>query len=62
MALNTTGLFADCTPTMAWNAHFSDKEAYYAERFRQVQAQHPFTSTVSSQRSKRTAAEKASTA
>ena len=39
MALATQGLFASCTPTMAWNYHFRDIEAFYAERFAQVDAQ-----------------------
>ena len=39
MALATSGLFASCTPTMAWNYHFGDKEAFYAERFAQVNTQ-----------------------
>ena len=63
MALDTTGQFADCTPTMAWNAHFGDKEAYERENFRQALIQHPFTKlpTVSSQRSKHSTVKKAST-
>ncbi|PSN59053.1 hypothetical protein BS50DRAFT_594965 [Corynespora cassiicola Philippines] len=39
MALATQGLFESCTPTMAWNYHFGDMEAFYAERFAQVNAQ-----------------------
>jgi hypothetical protein len=39
MALATQGLFASCTPTMAWNYHFGDMEAFYTERFAQVDAQ-----------------------
>jgi hypothetical protein len=39
MALATEGLFASCTPTMAWNYHFGDMEAFYAERFAQVDTQ-----------------------
>ena len=39
MALATHGIFASCTPTMAWNYHFGDMEAFYAERFAQVDAQ-----------------------
>ncbi|KAK7189941.1 hypothetical protein PSPO01_03662 [Paraphaeosphaeria sporulosa] len=39
MALAIEGLFASCTPTMAWNYHFGDMEAFYAERFAQVDAQ-----------------------
>ena len=31
MALATQGLFASCTPTMAWNYHFGDMEAFYSE-------------------------------
>ena len=38
MALATEGLFASCTPTMAWNYHFGDMEAFYTERFAQVDA------------------------
>jgi hypothetical protein len=63
MALATTGLFASCTPKMAWNCVFGDKEAFYAERFAQVQAQnllhHP---NDPDQRPKRAAAQKASAA
>ena len=32
MALDRSGIFADCTPRMAWNYHFGDMEAFYAER------------------------------
>ncbi|KAJ6276545.1 hypothetical protein J3E71DRAFT_151786, partial [Bipolaris maydis] len=39
MALAMQGLFASCTPTMAWNYHFGDMEAFYTERFAQVDAQ-----------------------
>ncbi|CAN9448765.1 unnamed protein product [Alternaria alternata] len=39
MALATEGLFASCTPTMAWNYHFGDMNAFYSERFEQVDAQ-----------------------
>jgi hypothetical protein len=39
MALATHGIFASCTPSMAWNYHFGDMEAFYAERFAQVDAQ-----------------------
>jgi hypothetical protein len=58
MALAKQGLFASCTPTMAWNYHFGDVEAFYVERFAQVDAQDAivepeFTST---QRPKRAAA------
>ena len=73
MALNTTGLFAECTPTMAWNRHFGDKEAYDAELYRRGLARHPFAKppTVSrpsavsnplSQRLKRATAMRASAA
>ena len=41
MALETRGVFADCTPTMAWDFYFGDKEALYAERFAQARAQNP---------------------
>jgi hypothetical protein len=34
MALDATGLFTKYTPTMAWNAHFGDKEAYNAKLFK----------------------------
>jgi hypothetical protein len=33
MALDVSGIYAYCTPTMAWNFHFRDKEAFYRERF-----------------------------
>jgi hypothetical protein len=57
MALATTGIFATCTPIMAWNYFFGDKEAFYAERFAQVQAQNPlYHSKDSSERPKRGAA------
>jgi hypothetical protein len=39
MALATQALFASCTPTMAWNYHSRDIEAFYAKRFAQVKAQ-----------------------
>jgi hypothetical protein len=39
MALAKQGVFASCTPTMAWNYHFGDLEAFYTERFAQVDAQ-----------------------
>jgi len=39
MALTISGLFASCTPTMAWNYYFRDREAFYAERFAQVNTQ-----------------------
>ena len=38
VALAIAGLFA-CTPTMAWNYVFGDKEAFYAELFARAQAQ-----------------------
>ena len=58
MALATQGLFASCTPTMAWNYHFGDMEAFYAERFAQVDAQNALVESgdVSSPRPKRAAA------
>jgi hypothetical protein len=64
MALDTTGIYADCTPIMAWNFHFGDKEAFYRERFAQTRARNPLYqfSDVSRQRSKRPAAEAASKA
>ena len=39
MALATQWLFKNCTPTMAWNYHFGDMEAFHTERFAQVAAQ-----------------------
>jgi hypothetical protein len=36
IALATSGLFAAYTPTIAWNYHLGDKEAFYAKRFAQV--------------------------
>jgi len=42
MALDTTGIFADCTPRMAWNCHFGDREAFHAERHRRTRARNPF--------------------
>jgi hypothetical protein len=39
IALAKQGIFASCTPTMAWNYHFRDIEAFYSERFAQVNAQ-----------------------
>jgi hypothetical protein len=29
MAFDITGMFAECTPTRAWNAQFGDKEVCY---------------------------------
>ena len=43
MALDTTGIHADCTPRMAWNYYFGDKEAFYAERFTQIRAKNSFS-------------------
>jgi hypothetical protein len=45
MALATIGVYADCTPTMVWNFHFGNKEDFYAGRFAQVRARHPFLET-----------------
>lgn len=42
MALDTTGIYADCTPRMAWNYHFGDKDAFYAERFDRIRAKNAF--------------------
>ena len=58
MALATQRLFASCTPTMAWNYHFGDMEAFYAERFAQVDAQNALVEPggVSTLRPKRAAA------
>ena len=39
MALASQGLLSLCTLTIAWNYHFGDMEAFYAERFAQVNAQ-----------------------
>ncbi|KAG9189955.1 hypothetical protein G6011_06823 [Alternaria panax] len=39
MALASQGLSSPCTPAMAWNYHFGDMEAFYAERLAQVDAQ-----------------------
>ena len=39
IALAKQGVFASCTPTMAQDYHFRDIEAFYAERFAQVNAQ-----------------------
>jgi hypothetical protein len=41
MALDTTGRYAECTPTMAWNCHFGDREAYDREIRRQAIARNP---------------------
>jgi hypothetical protein len=38
MALDTIGIFADCTPRMAWNYCFGDKNAFFAERSAQIKA------------------------
>jgi hypothetical protein len=64
MALATQGLFASCTPTMAWNYHFGDMEAFYAERFAQVDAQNALAERgdASTPRPKRAAAAAASEA
>jgi len=63
MALDTSGVFASCTPIMAWNYHFRNKEAFYAERFAQVNTQNTFESQdVPRQRPKRAAAVTASDA
>jgi hypothetical protein len=58
MALAKQGLFASCTPTMAWNYHFGDLEAFYAERSAQVDAQDAIVEPedTSTQRPKRAAA------
>ena len=64
MALATTGIYANCTPKMAYNYHFSDREAFYTERFAQVQANYPFATHTAqvSRPPKRTAAQQASAA
>jgi hypothetical protein len=58
MALATQGLFASCTPTMAWNYHFGDIDAFYAEKFAQVDAQNALVERedVPTRRPKRAAA------
>lgn len=64
MALTTEGLFASCTPRMAWNYHFGDREAFYAERFAQVNTQNSLLESqdIARQRPKRATAETASSA
>jgi hypothetical protein len=64
MALATEGLFASCTPTMAWNYHFGDMEAFYSERLAQVDAQNALSKPQNkpTQRPKRAAAAMASEA
>ena len=64
MALATEGMFASCTPTMAWNYHFGDMDAFYTEKFAQVDAQDIRIEPrdVPRQRSKRAAAATASEA
>jgi hypothetical protein len=64
MALATSGLFASCTPKMAWNYHFGDKEAFYAERSAQVNVRNTLIESqdVPRQRPKRAAAATASEA
>ena len=42
MALDTQGCWADYTPTMAYNCHFGDREAFQRELDGQVRARHPF--------------------
>jgi hypothetical protein len=58
MALAKQGLFASCTPTMAWNYHLGDMETLYAERFAQVDAQDAIVEpeVTSTQQPKRAAA------
>jgi hypothetical protein len=64
MALAKQGIFASCTPTMAWNYHFGDMEAFYSERFAQVDAQNALSKCQDepTQRPKRAAAAMASEA
>jgi hypothetical protein len=65
MALDATGMYADYTPTMAWNFHFGDKEVFCREIFAQVEALNPLSESspdVSRRRPKRPAAEAASKA
>lgn len=61
MALDTTGLFAECTPRMAWNFCFGDREVFYAERRAQMRARNPFSEAplASSRPLKRAAAKEA---
>jgi hypothetical protein len=61
MALDTTGIYADCTPRMAWNFCFGDKEAFYTERFARIRARNPFSEAylASSRPLKRAAPEEA---
>jgi hypothetical protein len=69
MALAQTGIWADCTPRMAWNFQFGDKNAYYAERDAQIRAREiadmppppPYSERPSffGKRTKRAAAERA---
>jgi hypothetical protein len=42
MALAKQGVFASCTPTMAWNYHFGDLEAFYTERFAVIEPEVTF--------------------
>jgi hypothetical protein len=62
MALDTIGLFADCTPTMAWNFHFGSMEAFHRERQARLQAQNGFLGSLDTPRPKRVAAATASDA
>jgi hypothetical protein len=62
MALDTTGLFADCTPTMAWNFHFGSMEAFHTERQARLEAQNGFLGSLDTPRPKRAAAAMASDA
>jgi hypothetical protein len=39
MALESAGIFGNVTPTMAWNYHFGDIDAFYTERDAQAKAQ-----------------------
>jgi hypothetical protein len=61
MALDTTGVFAESTPRMAWNWHFGDKNAFYAEKAAQNRARDALSNahSASTQPLKRPAPEEA---
>jgi hypothetical protein len=60
MALDT-GIYAECTPRMAWNFCFGDKKDFFAEKAAQNRARDVFSQAplVSSRPPKRTAPEEA---
>ncbi|KAF1807855.1 hypothetical protein P152DRAFT_305144 [Eremomyces bilateralis CBS 781.70] len=64
MALATRGPFTSYTPTMVWNHQFGDIEAFYTERFAQVDARNQLFSSpdIGRERPRRAAAEMASNA